>query len=1074
MTLDELQSLPSYQKFCEFLDKLFQFDLADLDFGIYRVLKARKAAIDKYLKEELPQCLAKYIKELEQKSRSEIETRLLEIQNKIQEKVAAVFDVEGNLTDVGKSLRNDKGEIGTLIQQYETLQHDLADYKLTEQQVSDVLLLLKDFFERYYQEGDFIAVPRFATAESYAVESYCDDRNAPKSNDFPGEPYWGEDVYFHWPTRGMHYVKSDTYLKNYSFKVKIEGPVEDTFQIRFVLDKVEHVSDNNKAKRLFFPKPEGVRLEGKTLYIPFDYRIRQNGDANNQKKIFDETIGLLLDSVLEPALREALERENLLRRRLAHFAALGSKDFFIHPHLEDFLTRELDYFTKSQALRWAEVESEQALVHRIAVLRAFRGVATDLIRFLAQLETVQARLFEKKRLVYQVDYIVPIRFVPRDLWSEVLACEEQVNYWQRDMGLEDKISEKTLEIHPTLPVYTGYFDETFKRQLLQKLPKMFVHPIENEEKSVLPTLDELTDGVLVHSENYGALRTLEARYRGQVKVIYIDPPYNSKTTEILYKNGYKHSSWLTLMEERLSISKFFETPDGNHVVAIDENEQERLGLLLSILFPEHHRICVAIIHNKKGIQGDYFSYNHDYAYFCISLNLEGVKEKPIPEEEWDYDNLRKWGKESERHTAKNCFYPILVKDGQIVGFGEVCSEDFHPEGANLVREDGTIEVYPVDSQGVERKWRYARDSVEEIKHLLKVHITNKGEVQIHKAKNTRQPKTVWDDPKYIAGDYGTRLLTEMGIFPREELYPKSLYTVLDSIYTLSDNRSIVLDYFAGSGTTGHAVIQLNREDGGRRKFVLVEMDEHFDSVLLRRIQKIMYAPEWRDGQPVEEPKLEDFTDETQLPEWVRRSPRLIKVLRLESYEDALFNLNGEPLESEQILAKLSQNPEWKKRHDPVFREQNLYLLEYFSDVLEDGNPALLRPVVEIDGKRQVLVEWPDPDRIFLKRPQPSTDRGFVEQKVDWLETTVLWLGLCPVSYEEVQQNGCTYRIMRTMRESEHVAVVLRNAEGLDAEADRCFLEEYLKGYKVIINAPSVVAFESLEDALLNAMMEGPK
>lgn len=194
------------------------------------------------------------------------------------------------------------------------------------------------------------------------------------------------------------------------------------------------------------------------------------------------------------------------------------------------------------------------------------------------------------------------------------------------------------------------------------------------------------------------------------------------------------------------------------------------------------------------------------------------------------------------------------------------------------RKDGTVEVYPVDSEGVERKWRYARDSIEGIRHLLKVHITSEGETQILKAKASRQYKTVWNDPIYIAGDYGTRLLTEMGL-PVENIYPKSIHTVIDSIYAVSDNDSVVLDFFAGSGTTAHAVINLNREDGGKRKYILVEMADYFDTVLLPRIKKVVFSDRWKDGKAQNGQGISHFVKYFQLEQYE-------DVLRRAKYEDA--------------------------------------------------------------------------------------------------------------------------------------------------------------------------------------------
>jgi adenine-specific DNA-methyltransferase len=261
---------------------------------------------------------------------------------------------------------------------------------------------------------------------------------------------------------------------------------------------------------------------------------------------------------------------------------------------------------------------------------------------------------------------------------------------------------------------------------------------------------------------------------------------------------------------------------------------------------------------------------------------------------------------------------------------------------------------------------------------------------------------------------------------------------------------VVLDYFGGSGTTAHAVINLNREDGGRRKFVLVEMGEYFDTVILPRIQKVMYVPDWKGGRPKREPRVEGS-----LEFWMQRSPRLVKVLRLESYEDALYNLSETPCKRERAIEG--------------FVGKERYMLTYLSDVLLDGNLAVLRPVNEAG---EVLAVWQDPESLFLRRPAPGVPGGFEEVGVDWLETGALWLGLKAKAYREFEAEGRTYRVLETERDEQKVALVIRDARGLDPEADRKVLEGHLAGFRVIVNAPPTAAFEALEDTLAAAMWEG--
>jgi adenine-specific DNA-methyltransferase len=400
---------------------------------------------------------------------------------------------------------------------------------------------------------------------------------------------------------------------------------------------------------------------------------------------------------------------------------------------------------------------------------------------------------------------------------------------------------------------------------------------------LLPDLDVQCDGVIINSENYQALNLLRYRYLGAFGCVYIDPPYNSKTSEILYKNTYKHSSWAALMHDRLSVSKLLTIPKGSHVVAIDENEQENLGVLLRTLFSEQEIVCVSVIHNKKGIQGDYFSYNNEFAYFCIPPALPEMTGRPLPENEWDWDPLRKWGQESERWTAKNCFYPIIVRDNNIVGFGAVLAEEDHPNSACIEQDDGSFWVYPIDSKGIERKWRYARDSVEDIRDILRVRTNRHGSIEIEKARTHANIKTVWDDSRYIAGDYGTTVLTQCGVKPHDNLYPKSVFTVLDSITAVTETGETVLDYFGGSGTTGHAAMATVRA-GEPRKYVLIEMGEYFATVLKPRLQKIAFSETWKDGVPL------PGSNGANAGNPYNGISHCIKVLRLESYEDALDNI----------------------------------------------------------------------------------------------------------------------------------------------------------------------------------------
>jgi adenine-specific DNA-methyltransferase len=292
------------------------------------------------------------------------------------------------------------------------------------------------------------------------------------------------------------------------------------------------------------------------------------------------------------------------------------------------------------------------------------------------------------------------------------------------------------------------------------------------------------------------------------------------------------------MKNRLEVAKQLLRADGSMIVAIDENELFFLGVLLTEVFPNHEVHSITVVHNPRGVQGTNFSYVNEYAVFVIPKGQRVIGERKIADDDIDWSNLRNWGTESQRSDAKNCFYPIKVADGQIIGFGDVLPDDVHPDQTVTV-EDGVHEVYPIDSKGVERKWRYARQSVDDVRHLLRA-VWRKDHYEIELGKNFGMVRTVWQDSRYDANGYGTQLLKEL-VPECDFSFPKSLWTVHDCIQAVVGNKkdAKVLDFFAGSGTTGHAVMELNKSDGGSRTFVMTEQLDYVQNCTKQRIIQVM-------------------------------------------------------------------------------------------------------------------------------------------------------------------------------------------------------------------------------------------
>ena len=981
---------PQQARFQSLLRELFQFDCADLDFGVYRIMNHKREVVDRYIDRELPAAIEEALTQGAIETEAERAEKFEEIRDQMVEYFGG--DAIAPNGELVKYQETPHGKKYVLWRERARHAESARDIR------RDIYNHLYSFFSRYYQDGDFVPKRRYSREHPYVV------------------PYNGEEVHFHWANRDQYYVKAAEHFRDYAYRTR------SGVTVRFIV-RSAHVEQNDVKgqRRFFFPVAEDAVWddERRALELPFDHRPATSTETKEllrnrrQEDILERAEASVPEALAgAPEAAKALldhregdaddeETRTLFRYHAGRFARRRTSDFFIHRDLEAFLTRELEYYLRSEVLSLSSLAAggEARADAWLDKMRVIRDVGRNIIEFLAQIEGFQKMLWEKRKFVVDVNYCVAVGLIPVELLGPVLECEAQWREWDAlGCGGEDdtlfagddspEARREFLARNPGALLDTRHFDPGFVDDLL----------------AAIEDIDEKTTGVAIGTENWQALNLLEERYREALSCVYIDPPYNSKTSEILYKNSYKHASWLSLMQDRLLLSRTLVAPDGSHIVAIDENEQEVLGRLLSLHFPEHEKICVSVVHNKKGIQGSYFSYNHDFAFFCIPRSRPGIPGKPVPRSEWKYDNLRKWGRESERSTARNCFYPILVEGEEIVGFGDVCAEDFHPGRSNVADEGRSrrLAVYPVDSKGVERKWRYARQTVEGIRDQLVVHRTKSGEVQIHKAQTEMAIKTVWDDPRYIAGDYGTKWLTNLGLKSRDDLYPKSVHTVEDSVRTSSDPSSTVLDYFAGSGTTGHAVINLNREDGGRRKFILVEMGDHFDTVLLPRLKKVAFSPEWKNGRAVR----------PATPEESARGPRIIKYFRMESYEDTLNNIEFE--EPDEDLFGLDD-----------------YMLRYMLQWETKGSATLLNVR--------------DLDRPFDYTLRLDGNGEGAETAVDLPETFNYLLGLAVRTRRVHDDAGRRYLVYRgRTRDKREAVVIWRNTAGWtpeDRERDRDFVAD---------------------------------
>ena len=722
----------------------------------------------------------------------------------------------------------------------------------------------------------------------------------------------------HWANKDQYYTKSGESFSNYAFTL------ENGKKVQFRLVDADTAKDNrkdNEQARVFALIEPRIKTETdengdetQTDILPFDIQgdlltLRFEYKAVNKKekqsdyitqaveKIQNFAIPDEFQGIFKAMLTEKNKNRTLLEKYLTDYTAKNTADYFIHKNLGKFLNQELDFYIKNEVMNLDNIQDSTDFSHieqNLQTIKTLKTVAKEIIAFLAQLEDFQKKLWLKKKFVAGCHYLITLDHLTEAQVQAVLDNPKQTTQWQALFNV-DTSGLNVVELcknYPHLVVDTSLFEPKLQADVLREIEH----------------LDDKTNGLLIHSDNFQALNLLQERYKEQVKCIYIDPPYNASSSEILYKNTFKHSAWLSLMSNRMELGKTLLARESSQAVAIDEVEQELLGQLLSLTFTDWTKVALPIVHNPRGQQGKNISYVHEYFYLMYPTDSEKYI-SDVKRSEIDSRNLRDSGTESDRTDAKNCFYPFYIKDGKIIEIGDIPDDDFHPETANIQLDDGVIAVYPLNEDGIEKKWRYARQSVEKILDKLEAK-SGRSSIQIIFNKDTGVMRSLWIDPKYDASEYGTKVLQAiLGVENAKNFsYPKSIHTVKEIISAQlgSNEDNFVLDYFAGSGTTAHAVINLNREDNGNRKYILVEQGEYFDTVLKPRVQKVIFAKEWKDGKPQSDNGV--FCGVSQI----------VKVLKLESYEDTLNNL-----ELKQPASDLFAQNEALK---------NDYLLHYMLDV----------------------------------------------------------------------------------------------------------------------------------------------
>lgn len=938
-----------YEKLKTLLKELFQLDQPELDFGIYRILHARNAEVTQFLDKDLLPQVKQAFAQYRTADKAELEKELAKAIE-----AAQALGVDPESTQKVKDLRA-------------RLASEAVDTGALEAEVYDHLY---SFFRRYYSEGDFLS-KRVYKPGVYAI------------------PYEGEEVKLHWANADQYYIKTSEYLRDYAFRLRPEDEA-NPMRVHFKLaDAAEGEHGNvkeqaGKERRFRLAPAPFAAIEDGELVIRFTYKP----ETEKQKYLNAEAEAAIL-ALDDPALADwikalgekhvradgTVSENTRLRVHLDRYTARNTFDYFIHKDLGGFLRRELDFYIKNEVMHLDDVESETAprVEQYLSKIKVIRRIAHKIIDFLAQLEDFQKKLWLKKKFVVETSYCIRLGVIPEEFYPEIAANDAQREEWVRlcaideikgDLttpGYSEPLTVEFLKAHPTLVVDTRHFGFKFTSRMLDKLEP----------------LAALADGLLVHSENFQALSLFQNRYQHKVKCVHIDPPYNTATSGFLYKNDYQHSSWLTMMTDRIALSYCLLSKDsGSFLCHIDENEYERLHLLLE-QFPIQNAGTIVWDKRNPMTGGRGVAIQHEYVVWRSNTNhsicLPNSTIQLLLQKAQDL--LRKHG--SATPQARSEFAHWVTNHPELTG-GEKAYRHLDEHGriyqsvslrAPEPRTDPkfhqplihpvTGKPCPVPPNGFSRTPETLREMVMRGEILFGAdHTTQPRQKRFLTADTQRQISSIVQDAHRGKAD-----LDSLGLNNFPYCHALSFYGPLIGAAT-NGNSGLVLDYFAGSGTSGHAVINLNREDGGQRKFILVEQGDHFDTVLLPRLKKVTFTPEWRGGKPKRLATAEE----------AERSPRIMKVIRLESYEDTLNNLELRRTEAQQSLldSPQAQGPDG-------FREQ--YLLRYMLDVETRGSQSLLNVSAFMD---------PTAYRLKVKRPGSDESR---EVNVDLLETFNWLIGL---------------------------------------------------------------------------------
>ncbi len=923
----------------EKLREMFQFSNSDLDFGIFRILRIKRDEINLFIDEKLTSIVEKALSEVTEQL---YDSQLREVKEYIEK--------EGGTTEKGY-LHNISDHQLPLIDflTYKEQKHLIVPLETDPEQLKAQLAYrlynhIHNFFESYYRDGDF---------------GYNDRSTAQYKVDYPDETdYNGTDILFHWKCRDSYYVKTATGFNSVTFEVegkrieyRLEGKStsavaqnsnqEDFKHYRF--DRIEDPKsdDAEPTWRVIFhladastPKVEIYRKMNAQIFDMTDdvdiylHEEPKRGEelgkpifkdlADTYNKVSDgkfqgiKSLRLGLDKYAEKLashsdfrglgknrderkqkleLSPTVKRFQTFDKNLNTFFVGMDSDYFIHKDLDRFLKTEQRRYIQNTILCDLDTLLNPSPENpAFAIATAFRNVTDEVIALLVAVETFQKQLFLMKKKVISTDYLISVGKIAevtkndpelrKETYSKILQNRAQLDDWLETFDIDIREQLPLLDgVYPTLPLDTRYFDDTFVDRIL----------------SLFNDLESQTDGLLLNSENFQALDLLMEKFRGSIRCVHIDPPYNTNTSGFLYKNDYQHSSWLTMMDNRLSLAEQLMSQDSCILCHIDENEYENLFQVFdtmrmqnqgTIVWDKRNPVSGAnriasqheyiFCQSKGNIKLKYYNFNRE-AILKKAATL--IKKHKSPTEECCEEFIN-WITSSTDFSKGDKAYSNLDENGTVYRKVHMGAPELRKDPKYFIPLDHpqTLKPCPVPHNG----WGNRPEFMQSLLDNNEIHFDIDERTQPQRKYYLKDHIIIEQSSLIASGETGKQQIENLGLtFPF--CHPVGLYENLVWAVT-PDGKGITLDFFAGSGTTGHAILNLNRnkkrklnkDDNRKRKFILVEMGDYFESTLKERIRRVMYSENWKDGKP-DKKKIDGTIG-------------IIKYQRLEQYEDILNNL----------------------------------------------------------------------------------------------------------------------------------------------------------------------------------------